>query len=276
MKDRFFLTFIISFFILIPGICSAFVPKTPHLLHLVLQKIKRPAGIEAFQTKKVLNYKEGEPGLTRIEEKLIYSYPNQLRTQIISDKITGFSVESDFKFIKVINESIISHGKSLVDLYTDILLYRDHETCLQQLVMAGIDTTQVRFQRYKDTICYVVGRPVGKGRPYASLWVEKDSFFPLKYAAQQNGSIVEFFYSRWQRVSRTWYPMQISVFLDDRLHAMIHTKSFDLKSGFSHTLFDIDHMKNRYPEESSNVLEENSKEMNRLKNRIEELRKLYE
>jgi len=262
--------------ILASGTGEAFVPKAPHLLHLVMEKIKQPVGIEAYQTKKILNYEDTQNDLTVLEEKLIYAYPNRFRSEIISDTMTSFSVESDFKVVKVMDGVIVSHDKLLVDLYTDILLYRDYETLLDQLSLAGIDTDKVSFQRVNDTICYVIGSPLGKGKPFPGLWIEKASFLPIKYIAEKNGWIVEFFYNNWQRVSKTWYPMQVSIFLDNQLYAMIHVRSFDLKSGFSKDLFDIEHIELLYPENGFDPFDENTEQVDDLDKRMEDFKKLYE
>ncbi|MCD4720676.1 MAG: hypothetical protein K8S13_12590 [Desulfobacula sp.] len=280
MKNFFCLTFFILFFnlsfILASGTGEAFVPQTPHLLHLVIQKIKQPVGIQAYQTKKILNYEDSEIGFFELEEKLIYSYPKRLRSEIISDTMTSLTVESDFRFVKIMDGVIVSHDKSLVDLYTDILLYRDHESLLDQLAMAGIDTTKVSFQRYNDTICYVIGRPLEKGKPFSGLWIEKESFLPIKYVVEKNGWMVEFFYNNWQRASKTWYPMQVSIFLDNQLFAMIHVRSFDLKSGFSPVLFDIAHIEQLYPKSDPDPFDENLQQADELDKRIEDFKKLYE
>ncbi|MCK4767467.1 MAG: hypothetical protein KAS28_03690 [Desulfobacula sp.] len=269
MKKRFPLIFFILFFILAPGTGEAFVPQTPHLLHLVVGKIKQPVGIEAFQTRKILNYENTGKDFAELGEKLIYLYPNRLRSEIISDTMTSFSVESDFKFIKVMDGVIVSHDKSLVDLYTDILLYRDHESLLNQLALTGIDTEKVSFQRVNDTICYVIGRPLEKGKPFAGLWIAKDSFLPIKYVVEKNGWLAEFFYNNWQRVSKTWYPMQGSIFLDNQLFAMVYVESVNLKSGFPSSLFDIERIKRSHPQNDPGSFEEHDE-------RIENFKKLYE
>jgi len=255
MKTRFYLSFFFLFLALflilaLAGTGEAFVPKTPHLLHLVITKIKQPVGIEAYQTKKILNYDDiTKNGYVELKERLIYLYPGKFRSDIISDTMTGLSVESDFKFIKVMDNVVMSRDKELVDLYTDILLYRNYETLLNQLTLAGIDTTKVSFQRYKDNICYVIGRPLEKERSFSGLWIEKDTFLPVKYVVikKYSGLMVEFFYNNWQQVSRTWYPMQITVFLDNQLYAMIEVERFDLMSGFSSSLFDIEYIEQLYP-----------------------------
>ncbi len=264
------------FFILMPGMGEAFVPQAPHLLHLVVEKIKQPVGIEAFQTKKILNYQDKQEGYVELKEKLIHLYPNRLRAEIISDTITSFSVESDFRFVKVKDGVIVSHDKPLVDLYTDILFYRDYESLLNQIIAAGIDTDKVTFKRYNDTICYVIGQSLAKGKSFASLWIEKDTVFPIRYVVEKNDLKVEFLYQNWQRFSKTWYPMQVSIFLDNQLFAMVEVKSLDLKSGFSASLFDIEHIERLYPRNDPGSLDENSKQVDELDKRLEDFKKLYE
>jgi outer membrane lipoprotein-sorting protein len=276
MKKRVCLPFCLLLCILMPGLGEAFVPQAPHLLHLVIGKIKQPAGIEAFQTKKIFNYKDTEKGFIELEEKLTYAYPNQFRSDIISDTLTSFSVESDFKFVKVMDGVIVSLDKQLVDLYTDILLYRDYESLLNQLDLAGIDTQKVSFQRYDDIICYVIGSSPAKGKPFAGLWIEKDTFLPLKYEVEKNGWRVEFIYSDWQRVSKTWYPMQVSILLDNQLFARIDVRNFNLNPGSPLSLFDIEHIKRLYPVNDPESLNENSKQVDELDKRLEDFKKLYE
>jgi len=276
MKHKFFLTFFIVFFVLASGTGEAFVPQTLHLLHLVIEKIKQPVGIEAFQTKKVINYEDSETGFFELDEKLIYLYPGRFRSQIVLNPTINFNVESELGFIKVTDGAVVSHNKSLVDLYTDILLYRDHDSLFNQLMLVGIDITKVSFQRYNDTICYVIGRPLEKGKPFAGLWIEKDTFFPFKYVVEKNGRMVEFFYGNWQRISKTWYPMRVSIFLDDRLFAMVDVKSFVLKTGFSPVLFDIEHIKQLYPDNDPDFFDENLQQVDKLYKSIENLNKSYE
>jgi hypothetical protein len=103
-----------------------------------------------------------------------------------------------------------------------------------------------------------------KGRPFASLWIEKDTYLPKKYVIKKNGWLVEFFYDKWQKVSKTWYPMQVSIFLDNQLFAMVDVKSFDLESGFSPELFDIEKIERLFPKNDPNSVDENTRQVEEL------------
>jgi hypothetical protein len=261
MKKRLLLPLFLLFSFLLSGTSAAFVPQAPHLLYLVMQKIKQPVGIEAFQTKKFFNYENSEDIYVELEEKLIYLYPNQLRSQILSEDTTNFYVESDFEYIKISDGAVSSFDKPLVEQYTDILIYRDHETLLTQLALSGIDTSKVSFQRYDDKICYVIGRSQEKGENFPGLWIEKETFLPVKYVIEKDSQRVEILYYNWQKVSRTMYPMQIYIFFNDKFFAMIDVKTFDLRSDFSPALFNIDLIESLYPQK---------KPVNELENHVKE------
>lgn len=256
----------------------AFVPQTPHLLYLVIKKIKQPVGIETIQIKTILDCDVvDEKEEIWLDEKLVYSFPNQLRSEIISEPGINFTIESGFRFIKVMSGETISTEKTPVDLYTDILLYRDHETLLGQLALAGIEVNTVTMQRLDGTICYVVGKELEKGKDYASLWVEKDTFLPLKYVVEKNDWLVECSYTNWQKISRTWYPLEVNIMLDKQEFASVTVGDIKLKSGFPNSLFDISNARRLYPPKQDNpVPEAEASGMDELEKRIEEFKKLYE
>lgn len=274
MKIKFL--FIFLFAVLIPGLCGAFVPETPHLLYMVMEKIKRPVGIEVYQTKKIINYNSIETESVELDEKLSYAFPNQFRSQMLSPDFSGFTVESNFEFIKVMDGKTVSRKKSNIDRYADVLLYRDYRELMYMLDRDGVDTTDVSFQRYKDTICYVIGRPPEIGKNHAGLWIEKDTFFPLKYVIHNNDLIVAFYYDEWQQVSKTWYPMRIRIFMDDQMFAVIQAKQVNLKKIELNTRFDIRYLAKLYPENITQPSDEEKDPVDELDQQIENFKKLYE
>ena len=278
MKCKTCLSAFIILMFLYPPAGVAFVPQTPHLLHMVVQKIKQPSGLEVQVTRTVVNCDDsGAAENTAFSETLRYQFPGRFRSDLASDPAGSFGVESGFEFIRVEGGETVSREKSPIDLYTDILLYRDHETLLGQLALTGIDVSRVSFQRYEGTICWVVGQPGENNEPFAGLWVEKDTFLPLKYAVEKNGWMIECRYSNWQRISRTWYPMQVSIFLDNQLYAHIDVSDIRLESGFEKSLFDIARIERMYPEKIPfREPDQEPDGMDEINRRIEEFKKLYE
>jgi hypothetical protein len=54
MSKQKILFFSALFCLLLAGKGEAFVPQTPHLLHLMIQKIKQPAGMVVHQIRNVI------------------------------------------------------------------------------------------------------------------------------------------------------------------------------------------------------------------------------
>jgi hypothetical protein len=162
--------------ILLAGKGEAFVPQAPHLLHLMIQKIKQTAGLVIHQPRNVMDVLDKAAGpetktetktetkMVGLDEKLVYGFPGNFRSEIVSGTVSRFYVTSDSQFVKVADGRIVSEIKSPVDFYTDPLLYRDYESLLKQLVVAGVDTQQVVFRRLADTICYFIGQPDVNGQ----------------------------------------------------------------------------------------------------------------
>lgn len=270
----FFLTF---FFILQSGPGEAFVPQTPHLLYLVLEKIKKTKGLEAVQFKTVYDSDVPDEERVSIQEKITFLFPDKFRSETLSGAVPGFSVEHGSSFIKVSRGQTISRDKSPIDLYTDVLLLRNYEDLEKRLIKNGINTAEVSFDRYQDTICYVIGGPKPEDyQPFASLWIEKDTLFPVRYVVERNGWLVQCLYSRWEKISKTWYPMHVTVFVDDQLFASIDVTDITLEPDTEDTLFDIAQIIRMYPENNSDLINEEARQVQELEKHIEEFKKLYE
>jgi outer membrane lipoprotein-sorting protein len=271
-------------------------------LHLMIKKIKQPAGIVVHQTRNVMGVsaRETQPeaesetkpltkpltkpeskpeiGPVALDEKLVYLYPGKFRSEIISGTVSRFYVESGSQFVKVADGGIVSREKSPVDFYTDILLYRDHESLSRQLALAGVNTERVTFQRFDNKICYFIGQPPLNQKEMVGLWIDKESLFPIRYVIKKNGWTVSFHYENWQRVSKTWYPMQTTIFVDDQLFTKIVVGQFQLASGFPPALFDVNSIQGRYPVRGGALEEDpgSPEGIDELDRQIEIFRKLYE
>lgn len=255
----------------------AFVPQAPHLLHLVIEKIKEPVGLEVKQSKTVFDHELSDEERVTLEEKLIYFFPDRFRSEITSGNVSGFSVESGQRFIKVSDGWTISRNKAPIDIYTDVLLLRNYETLEKRLFKNGVNTAAVSFERYQGTICYVIGGPQeDKDQPFASLWIEKDTLLPIRYVVEKNDWIVQCLYSRWEKISKTWYPMHVSIFVDGQLFASIDVTDIVLQSDFPLSQFDIDQIFRMYPEYNPDMVNEEAQQVKELEKHIEDFKKLYE
>ncbi|MCG8614592.1 MAG: outer membrane lipoprotein-sorting protein, partial [Desulfobacterales bacterium] len=225
---------------------EAFVPQTPHLLHLVVQKIKTPTGMVVYQTRQIAT-DEGLDASEPVTERLTYAFPSGLRADISSENSTAFTLQSGHRFVRVENGRVAATVRPIADFYTDPMLLRDYAMMAAQLAAVGIDTEKVTFQRLDGGICFFVGQPAGDREPDSGFWVDKDTFFPVRYKVSKSGRTVDVRYRNWQRVSRTWYPMDISIQVNGQPFADIRVSRFELKPGFSADRFDVAEVLSTYP-----------------------------
>ncbi len=311
MQKNVLISFLVIIVILTAGSRGeAFVPQTPHLLHLVVRKIKTPVGMVVHQTRHIagptlIQNDEGtdiSPDRNNAEnfdqdtseninaektlekptvqsvvgETLTYSFPNSLRSDIVTDTGLRFYALSESGFAKVDGGMVSAMERSPADYYTDPLLYRDYEIMARALVRAGVNTEKVTFQRLDGQICYFIGQPSVNQNQLPGLWIDKESFFPVRYLIRNNDRVVDIRYSNWQRVSRTWYPMEIRILVDGELFVDIAVSRFELKSGFSPALFDVDKILSQYPVQGGMSDHGNDDRIESLEGDIEDFSKLYD
>ncbi|MCG8634078.1 MAG: hypothetical protein MI863_09640 [Desulfobacterales bacterium] len=310
MQKNVFISFLVCIVILTAGSRGeAFVPQTPHLLHLVVSKIKTPVGMVVYQTRHIAGtvnlIPEDEGGVSQerersedsgqdasentdtersmappavqsVEETLIYAFPDNLRSDIVTDAGARFYALSGSGFVKVDDEMIAATEKRPVDSYTDPLLYRDYGIMTEALVRAGVNTDKVTFQRLEGRICYLIGQPSVDQNLMPGLWIDKESFFPVRYLIRNKDRVVDIRYSNWQRVSRTWYPMETRILVNGHLFTDIVVNRFELKSGFSPALFDVDKILGQYPFRKGRPDHGNEDRIDDLDGDIEDFSKLYD
>ena len=217
---------------------EAFVPQTPHLLHMVVRKIKRPTGIQCLQTRTTVS----EFGETVFIETLKFDFPGQFRSEVRmpdSDAVLETTIQSDTDFVKSIAATQVVTEKRLVDHGIDILLYRDPLRMTREMLKAGVDVDTGALRRYQDRICYVIGDPTRDPLAFSSLWIEKESLLPLRYLLKQGETLVEFRYGNWQKLGRGWYPTETDILLNGKEFTRIRVEDVRLVAGFPSELFDV-------------------------------------
>ncbi|MCP4115062.1 MAG: outer membrane lipoprotein-sorting protein [Desulfobacteraceae bacterium] len=237
---------VLAAFSLAAGTARAHVLQGPHILDLAVKAIVKPVGLVVQQQTRVAGEPGGEDAGNLTEETLWFSFPGKLRAETVEGTPRTIRVWSGNRFAGVEDGVLVSSTPSRADLYTAPLLFRNRESLRHHLEANGVDVTLSSIQRYGDAVCYVVG-DVKNGRA-STFWVDKETFFPVKYISFDNGRRVEIRYQNWSKVSRTWYPMEISILVDDLPVSVVNVISFELESGFSASLFDVDHLLNTYPE----------------------------
>ncbi|HCY86757.1 MAG TPA: hypothetical protein DHV36_16625 [Desulfobacteraceae bacterium] len=281
MQKKAIISFLVVLFVLSLGSRGeAFVPQTPHLLHLVIQKIKTPTGMVVYQTRQIAKVDgegTGEDMADAVSERLSFAFPSALRSEISSKNGTAFTVQSGNRFVRVENGRVTATVRPIADFYTVPMLLRDYAMMAAHLDAVGIDTQKVTFQRLDGGVCFFVGKPAGGSDPESGFWVDKDTLFPVRYKVTRSGRTVDVRYHNWHRVSRTWYPMETSIQVDGQPFADIRVSRFELKPGFSADRFDVDGVLAAYPVQNGMAGEDEAREqIDGLDKEIDDFSKLFD
>ena len=295
MLKKILIPFLTIFFFLTAGGSrgEAFVPQTPHLLYLMVRHIKEPAGLSVHQVRRVpkpgsdsagqnpegVERKLGPEFAASLEETLSYLFPGKLRGEVIGATAAQFYVVNDDAAVRVDGGRVVATQLSAFDHYTDVLLYRDYEQLPLKLAAAGVNIDKVTFQRLDGSICYFIGQPPIGGKQSPGLWIDKESFFPVRYLLEKGAWRVDVRYENWQKVSRTWYPMSIRILVNDRLFSEISVSRIELAAGFAADLFDVGRILKKFPK--TDDVKDPSKDGHKarikaLDKELEEFNKLYD
>ncbi len=295
MFKKILIPFLTIFFFLTAGGSrgEAFVPQTPHLLYLMVRHIKEPAGLIVHQVRRVpartpdaaIENQSGEgKSITAeadasFEETLSYLFPGKLRGQVDNAANEQFYVVSDDAAVRVDDGRVVATELSAFDSYTDILLYRDYESLPVKLQAAGINTEKVTFQRLDGRVCFFIGQPPVDGKQSPGLWIDKESFEPVRYLLQKGPWQVDVRYDNWQQISKTWYPMTVQIMVNGRDFAEISVSRLELAAGFSSDLFDVDRILQIFPaaqEQQDPLGDAHKARVKALDKELEEFNKLYD
>jgi outer membrane lipoprotein-sorting protein len=261
------------------GSSHAYILRGPHILELMTQKYGKPRSMLVSQ--KVLFYHAGDTGTTEVSETLRYIVPEAFRSDSTSENSERIHVISKGEAMTVIDGKIAVTAETMFDIYKDILLYRSRELLGARLSALGVDLSVVAFGRFQDKIAFVIGAEKPDD-PVSQVWVDKDSFLPVRWLMKADGSDaqkmdMEIRYSEWRKIDNAWYPMQIAFYQDEKPVREIKAEELRMNLTFPKDLFDIERLKTKYvpvvPEVKDGSV---SGEINEIEKSINEFRKKFE
>jgi outer membrane lipoprotein-sorting protein len=246
--------FIALIFIVVLGFPSsssnAYVLQGNHILYLAVKKIESSSNLSAVQTLTI--YESDSNGAnTEFEETVNYNFPKQFRSDLLTGQASKIHIFSKNEAITIFNNTISSNPESELDHYKDLLLFRNRSLLEERLALLGVDISISSLGRFQNRIFYIVGAKY-PDETLPQVWIEKETFLPTRYLLVEKSkstidSIIEFRYLSWMKTEKTWYPMRIETYVDEKLVRTIDVKRIDTNPVFEKDLFDIAPLKTLYP-----------------------------
>ncbi len=263
-----------------PSSSNAYVLQGNHILYLAVKKIESRSNLSAVQTLTI--YESDSNGANaEFEETVNYNFPKQFRSDLLAGQTNKIHIFSKNEAITILNNTISSNPESGLDHYKDLLLFRNRSLLEERLALLGVDISISSLGRFENHICYIVGAKY----PYETLpqvWIEKETFLPTRYLLVEKSkstidSIIEFRYLSWMKTEKTWYPMRIETYVDEKLVRAIDVKRIDTNPVFEKDLFDIAPLKTLYPSVTPDPSERNEADgLEEVQQSIEDFKKRFE
>ena len=254
----------------------AYVLPGPYLLKLMTQNLGKGKRLLVTQKLVLLNDNPQKNSL-ELSETLKYVFPKKFRSDILSENIQRIHVLSKGRSLTVIDGKTSDEAESRYDYYKDLLLFRSREMLQERLSHLGVDPKVSSLGRFQEKPVYVLGAQY-PDETVPQVWLDKNTFRPLRWIiASQTQQRLEVRYLQWHKLKNTWYPMHIEFFADGNLVREIHVENIKVNPSFPKNLFDIEHLKSRYPQAESTVPEDQDKKesLNEIEKTIENFKKIY-
>ena len=277
-KTPFFISILVILFFCSP--INAYVLKGPHILHLMIQKMRASKYLIIHQTLSIYGDDIEEPA-SILNETIYYKYPEHFRSRIQSDQTQKIYVSASDRSITIFNGRISSSSDAGLDHYKDILLFTDRILLEKRLALLGADPSVSCLGRFQGKIAFVIGA-THPDEPVSQLWVDKESFQPIRFIIQQSvngepGESLEFRYRKWSAIGKSRYPMLIEAYSGERLLRLMQVNKVEENPVLDETLFNIDQLEAKYPPMVPEMIDvEEPDDLKDVQESIEDFKKRFE
>lgn len=257
----------------------AYVLEGPHVLDLMVQRLSGAKTLRVLQNVEIQDADVTQHPV-ELAETLSYIYPNRFRSDAWYQGTNRIYVASFGQFLTVIDTQITSNKEGRFERYIDPLLHQTRTAMLKSLLAAGIDVGITSLGKIEASTAFVIGAQYPDSS-VSQLWVDKESFLPLRLIIVEKGSgdgrqRLEFVYRNWQSFGKTWYPMLIETYRDDILLRRAQARNVMVNNDFSPQLLDIANLIGLYGTEGQGQKQERQPDTDDVQRTIDDFRKKFE
>ncbi len=258
---------------------NCYVLQGPHLLDLMIKKYGGAKTLLVSQ--KLIFYDNSQQmGAVKINETLSYIFPEEFRSDILSENTQKIHVVSKGRALTIIDGKIADDFQSVFDIYKDLILYRSRILLQKRLDMLGVDGSISSLGRFRGKIVYIVGAQY-PDESASQVWIDKDTFRPIRWIISKKArhgrqDTTEFRYVEWKRFDNNWYPMRIEIYQNNTLLREIVVDNIDITPLFSEDFFNIKKLRSTYTEAGQIEQKQHDPEgLSEVQKTIEEFKKIY-
>ena len=221
---------------------NAYVLSGEQVLALMAKKRTFPQTLEVKQAVSQLPDDDVPRLAELLRETLYYSFPDRLRSDTLGEDYRRISIRTPQDAVVVVNGQVRSGAPERFEIYKNLLLMNSRAALETFLGRLGIDLNQTRLDRFEENYCVVIGaRDPLMNTP--QLWVQKDSFLPLRLKLPppllnpQEGAL-DVRYRDWGQIEGALYPMLIQIYRKHQLFREMRVENLRVDLPLDTLLFD--------------------------------------
>jgi hypothetical protein len=233
------------------GSGQAYVLQGPQILSLMADEIGGLKTLRVYQRVTVLDPAVSAEAIS-FDETLNYIFPDRFRSEIAYQNTRRIHVVTRGQALTVVGDTISPDPEAHYDLYKDLLLFDSALLLEKTLYVHGIDVEITSLGRLGDRVVFVIGARY-PDESVSQVWVDQESFVPLRWLSVQSSSAAgqhedrwDFLYSLWQQVGGAHYPFQVETFHNKQLIRRIRVTKADANADIDGGLFDIAQLRSTY------------------------------
>jgi hypothetical protein len=221
-----------------------------------------------------------ETNAIQLQETIRYLFSRAFRSDIVSDANQRIYVYNNGRTLTVIDGAIAGFAGSRFDFYKDLLLYRSRKLFSERLINLGIDVSVSSLGKFDDRLAFIIGAEF-PDETAPQIWVDKETFQPQRLiipsADADRSSLLEFRYTDWQPIGKTWYPMKIEFIQDGTTVRTVEVSNYQINPNFSEDIFDIGRLMSEYRHSDPMSAQSGDQEgLSEVQKTIEEFKKIFE
>lgn len=258
---------------------NCYVLQGPHLLDLMIKKYGNAKKLLVSQNL-IFYDNTKQMGAVKINETLSYVFPEEFRSDILSENTQKIHIVSKDRTLTIIDGKIADDFQSVFDIYKDLILYRSRILLQKRLGMLGVDGSISSLGRFRGKIAYIIGAQY-PDESAPQVWIDKDTFRPIRWIISKKAEsgrqdTTEFRYVEWKMFANNWYPMRIEIYQNNTLLREIVVDNIDITPSFSEDFFNINKLQSTYMEAGQTKQKQRDpEELSEIQKTIEEFKKIY-
>jgi hypothetical protein len=258
----------------------AYVLPGPQLLDLTTKNLGRAKSLKVVQELTLYDSQTLTEPLV-LEEVLAFQFPNRFRSEIKSPYGQQIHLYAAGEAIQIIDGHTTSHTAAFLDYYKDLLMANTRTRLIDRLVVTGLRVDISSLGRFQQKPAFVVGANY-PDESVPQLWIDKDTFLPMRWlvTGKLEAGIQDFQeiqYKQWYKTGSIYYPMLITIYVNDIRTRQINVKHIDVNPPFPSHHFDLDYHRQLYPPLVTTPAPDQQLETSsQIQETIDQFKKIYE